>query len=176
MRATLLFLLLLRTTSICAQNIQKLEENPTFKGITIGVSIKDDAIASILDFAWISGEFSLYRVKDPKFFSVFNVKMNSVMVIAKENKVYAIEASKTVKATKAKPTIFDPYELDVIQQGLTSQFGTPSSSLEENNAKYVRIGVQWEAKSKLANCFIDFYGTYVGYKLQFSICELNIDF
>lgn len=173
---TILFLLFLCTTSICAQNIQRLEENPTFKGITIGMSIKDDAIASKLDFARVSGEFSLYRVKEPKFFSVFNVRMNSVMVIAKDNKVYAIEATKIIKATDEKAAIFDSSELDVIQRGLTAQYGTPSCSLEENNEKYVRTGVQWESKSKLVNCFIDFYGTFVGYKLQFSMCELNIDF
>ncbi len=91
-------------------------------------------------------------------------------------KVHAIEAMKLVKATNENATVFDATELDIIQAGLTRLYGKPQYGLNENNAKYNRVGAQWISKSKEANCFIDFYGTFVGYKLQFSLCEHSEDF
>lgn len=173
---TILFLLLLCTTNLYAQNLQRLESNPTFKNVTIGMSIKDDNINGKINLEKVVGEYTLYKITDSKFYSVFNIKMDYVRVVAKNDKVYAIEAFKIVKATNDRATIFDASELDMIQRGLTGLYGIPSCSLEENNTEYVRTGVQWESKSKLANCFIDFYGTFVGYKLQFSMCEHSLDF
>ena len=91
-------------------------------------------------------------------------------------KVVDIEVIKMVKATNEHATVFDASELDVIQAGLTRLYGDPQYKLTENNSQYNRIGVQWISNSKEANCFIDFYGTFVGYKLQFSLCEHSEDF
>ena len=87
-------------------------------------------------------------------------------------KVHAIEVIKMVKATNEHATVFDASELDVIQAGLTRLYGDPQYKLTENNSQYNRIGVQWISNSKEANCFIDFYGTFVGYKLQFSYVNI----
>lgn len=168
------FILLMSIFTVYAQNIQQLEANLSFKGITIGMSISE--ISDKLSFEKSSNGYSIYKVTDSYYHSVFNVTMNYVRVIGLNGKVHAIEAMKLIKATNAHATVFDTTELDIIQAGLTRLYGNPQYGLNENNAKYNRIGVQWISKSKEVNCFIDFYGTFVGYKLQFSLCEHNEDF
>lgn len=156
-----------------AQDIQNLEDNPAFKGITIGMPVSE--ISDKILFEKEVNGYSVYKVTDTYYYSVFNVRMNYVRVVASNGKIHAIEAMKIVKAEK-QGTIFDAKELDVIQAGLTRLYGEPKYGLNENNSKFVRVGVQWVAQTKLANCFIDFYGTFVGYKLQFSLCEYKEDF
>lgn len=157
-----------------AQTIQKLENNPTFKGITIGMPISE--ISDKIRFENTVNGYSIYKVIDTSYYSVFNIRMNYVRVVALNGNVYAIEAMKIVKATKEHATVFNDSELDVIQAGLTRLYGEPKYGLNDNNEKYVRVGVQWLSNTKQANCFIDFYGTFVGYKLQFSLCEHKEDF
>ena len=157
-----------------AQNIQQLENKPSFKGITIGMSISE--ISNNLSFERKTNGYDIYKVIDASYYSVFNIAMNYVRVIGLDGKVHAIEAMKIVKATEEHATIFDATELDIIQAGLTRLYGEPQYALTENNSQFNRIGVQWISKTKQANCFIDFYGTFVGYKLQFSLCEHIEDF
>ena len=156
----LLFVCLVGVFSIHAQDIQQLETKPSFKGITIGMPISE--ISSKLSFEKSSNGYSIY--------------MNYVRVIGLNGKVHAIEAMKQVSATREHATVFDATELDIIQAGLTRLYGEPKYALNDSNSQYNRIGVQWITKSKQANCFIDFYGTLVGYKLQFSLCEHHEDF
>ncbi|WP_300704546.1 hypothetical protein [Bacteroides sp.] len=175
MKKTILFFVFLMSVFIVyAQGIQQLEAKPSFKGITIGMPISE--ISNKLSFENSSNGYSIYKVTDTYYHSVFNVTMNYVRVIGLNGKVHAIEAMKLVKATNEKATVFDATELDIIQAGLTRLYGKPQYGLNENNAKYNRVGAQWISKSKEANCFIDFYGTFVGYKLQFSLCEHSEDF
>lgn len=175
MKNILLFLsFLMNMLTMNAQNIQQLEAKPSFKGITIGMPISE--IFNKLSFEKSSNGYSIYRVTDTYYHSVFNVTMNYVRVIGLKGKVHAIEVMKLVKATNEHATVFDASELDVIQAGLTRLYGEPQYNLTENNSQYNRIGVQWISKSKEVNCFIDFYGTFVGYKLQFSLCEHSEDF
>lgn len=168
------FMLLMSVCAIYAQNIQQLENKPSFKGITIGMPISE--LSKKLSFEKINNGYSIYKVTDNYYYSVFNISMNYVRVIALNGKVHAVEAIKMVKATDEKATVFDATELNVIQAGLTRLYGEPKYALNENNSQYNRIGVQWLSQSKQANCFIDFYGTFVGYKLQFSLCEHSEDF
>lgn len=170
----LFFMLLVGVCTMYAQNIRQLEDKPSFKGITIGMPISE--ISGKLSFEKSSNGYSIYKVTDSYYYSVFNISMNYVRVIGLNGKVHAIEAIKMVKATNDKATVFDATELDVIQAGLTRLYGEPKYALNDNNSQYNRIGVQWISKSKEANCFIDFYGTFVGYKLQFSLCEHSEDF
>lgn len=175
MKKTILFFVLLMSVFIVyAQDIQQLEAKPSFKGITIGMPISE--MSNKLTFEKSSNGYSIYNVTDTYYHSVFNVTMNYVRVISLNGKVHAIEVMKMVKATKEHATVFDATELDIIQASLTRLYGEPQYRLTENNAQYNRIGVQWISKSKEANCFIDFYGTFVGYKLQFSLCEHSEDF
>ncbi len=173
-KIALFFMFLVTCLIIHAQNIQQLEAKPSFKGITIGMQISD--ISSKLSFEQSSNGYSIYKVTDSYYYSIFNVAMNYVRVIGLNGKVHAIEVMKMVKATNDHATVFDATELDIIQAGLTRLYGEPKYALNENNSQYNRIGAQWISSSKEANCFIDFYGTFVGYKLQFSLCEHKEDF
>lgn len=171
---TLFFIFLMSGFIIHAQNIQQLESKPSFKGIIIGMQISE--ISDKLCFEQSSNGYSIYKVTDTNYYSIFNITMNYVRIIGLNGKVHAIEVMKLVKATNDHATTFDATELDIIQAGLTRLYGEPKYNLNENNAKYNRIGVQWISKSKEVNCFIDFYGTFIGYKLQFSLCEHKEDF
>lgn len=170
----LLLSFLMSIFTMHSQNIQQLEAKPSFKGITIGMPISE--ISNKLSFEKSSNGYSIYKVTDAYYYSIFNVTMNYVRVIGLNGKVHAIEVIKMVKATNEHATVFDASELDVIQAGLTRLYGDPQYKLTENNSQYNRIGVQWISNSKEDNCFIDFYGTFVGYKLQFSLCEHSEDF
>ncbi len=170
-------ILLFTALSVCvsfAQNIQHLEDAPSFKGITIGMPISD--ISNKLRFERDVNGYSIYKLTERSYYSVFNVQMNYVRIVGLNGKVHAIEAIKMVKATKEHATVFDSKELDIIQAGLTRLYGNPQYNLGEEKPEYVRLGVQWISKTKQANCFIDFYGTFVGYKLQFSLSEHVEDF
>lgn len=170
----ILLLLQMGVYSMYAQSVQKLETNPSFKGISIGMPIS--SIADELTYDRTVNGFTLYKTKSANYCSVFNVKMDFVGIVVKEGKVHAIEAIKIVKATASNPTIFNADELDVIKAGLTSQYGEPTHGLRKDTNEYNRFGYQWQANSKQVCCFMDFYGTLQGYKLQYSLSEFSLDY
>ena len=170
----ILLLLQVGVYSMYAQSLQKLETNPSFKGISIGMPIS--SIADRLAYERTVNGFTLYKTTSANYCSVFNVKMDYVRIVVKDGKVHAIEAIKMVKATASNPTIFNADELDVIKAGLTSQYGEPTHGLRKDTNEYNRFGYQWQANSKQVCCFMDFYGTLHGYKLQYSLSEFSFDY
>ena len=64
-----------------AQNVQRLETNPSFKGISIGMSIS--SIVDELTYERTVNDFTLYRTTSPNYSSKFNVRMDFVRVVAK---------------------------------------------------------------------------------------------
>ncbi|MBQ2886977.1 MAG: hypothetical protein IJE43_24965 [Alphaproteobacteria bacterium] len=172
-----IFILLLLQVGIYnmyAQNVQRLETNPSFKGISIGMPIS--SIADELTYENSVNGFTLYQTTAASYCSVFNVRMNFVRVVAKNGKVHAIDAVRIVKATKDHPTIFNADDLEVLKAGLTSQYGEPTHGLRKDTDQYNRFGYQWQANSKQVCCFMDFYGTFQGYKLQYSLSEFSLDY
>ena len=157
-----------------AQSVQRLETNPSFKEISIGMPI--NSIADKLVYERSVNGFTLYKITSANYCSVFNVRMDFVRVVAKDGKVHAIEAIKIVKATENNPTIFNADDLDVIKSGLTLQYGEPTHGLRKDTNEYNRFGYQWQAQSKQVCCFMDFYGTLQGYKLQYSLSEFSLDY
>ena len=90
--------------------------------------------------------------------------------------MHAIDAVRMVKATESSPTVFNADDLDVIKAGLISQYGEPTHGLQKDTNQYNRFGYQWQAQSKQVCCFMDFYGTFQGYKLQYSLSEFSLDY
>ena len=160
--------------SAYAQSVQRLETNPSFKGISIGMPIH--SIADKLTYERSVNGFTLYKITSANYCSVFNVRMDFVRVVAKKGKVHAIDAVRMVKATESSPTVFNADDLDVIKAGLISQYGEPTHGLREDTNQYNRFGYQWQANSKQVCCFMDFYGTFQGYKLQYSLSEFSLDY
>ena len=157
-----------------AQSVQKLETNPSFKGISIGMPIS--SIVDELTYERTVNGFTLYKTTSANYCSIFNVRMDFVRIVAKAGKVYAIDAVRVVKATENSPTVFNAGDLDTIKSGLTSQYGEPTHGLREDTNQYNRFGYQWQADSKQVCCFMDFYGTFQGYKLQYSLSEFSLDY
>ena len=160
--------------TICAQSVRKLETNPSFKGISIGMPIS--SIANKLTYERSVNGFTLYKTTNSYYCSVFNIKMDYVRVAVKDGKVHTVEAIRMVKDTEDTPTIFNADELEIIKAGLTSQYGEPTHGLREDTNQYNRFGYQWQAQSKQVCCFMDFYGTFQGYKLQYSLSEFSLDY
>lgn len=157
-----------------AQSVQRLETNPSFKRISIGMPI--NSIADKLTYERSVNGFALYKTTNPNYCSVFNVRMDFVRVVAKDGMVHAIDAVKMVKATESSPTVFNADNLDVIKAGLVSLYGNPTHGLRKDTNEYNRFGYQWQAQSKQVCCFMDFYGTFQGYKLQYSLSEFSLDY
>jgi hypothetical protein len=169
-------MLSLVSSAILCQNISNLDNNHRFKNITIGMPI--NILNGKLQFIENKGDFTIYKSTDINLYSIFDVKMDLVCIISKENKVYAIEVSKRYKASEQpnKAITFSTTELDALESGLTNQYGKPTHYLKDSNSKYTRIGSQWQSHSYTANCFIDFYGTFEGYMIYFSLSQLSVDF
>lgn len=172
-----IFILLLLQVGIYnmyAQNVQRLETNPSFKGISIGMPIS--SIIDKLTYERTVNGFTLYTTRNSYYCSLFNIKMDYVRVAVKNGKVHTVEAIRMVKATEENPTIFNADELETIKAGLISQYGEPTHGLRNDTSQYSRFGFQWQAKSKQVCCFMDFYGTFEGYKLKYSLSEFSLDY
>ena len=66
-----LLLLIFGVVAVYSQNIQRLENEPTFKGITIGMPIH--SIANILSFDSVVNGDTKYNLTDNQYYSVFDI-------------------------------------------------------------------------------------------------------
>ena len=166
----LLVSLLLFTGAIVVypQNIQRLESEPTFKGITIGMPIQ--SIANKLNFNSVVNGDTMYDLTDSKYYSVFGVSMNHARVVVRNGKVYMILLVKTVPGSESNPTVFDASELQIIENGLRGRFGEPTQGIYKEGEVFT-TGSQWNSKSKAVGTYMEFYGTFNGYMLVFSMSE-----
>lgn len=168
-----LLLLQLVVMGLRAQSLQDLENNPSFKGFVVGAPIGE--FDTKLSYEKSYNGYHIYRIKDSYCYSVFNVRMNQARVITRNGKIYAIELIKQVKGSQSNPTVFDTNELEIIESGLKEKYGNPTHGLTEQG-EVVRTGTQWNSATKQVSTFIDFYGTFQGYRLVFALCEREIDF
>ena len=172
---TLLFLIV-GTITVYSQNIQRLESEPTFKGITIGMPIH--SIANKLSFNSVVNGDTMYDLTDSQYYSVFGISMNHARIVVRNGKVYMILIVKTVQGSESNPTIFDASELQTIERGLIERFGRPTQPIYKQGEVYT-TGSQWNSKTKAVGVYMDFYGTFNGYMLVFSMgegVERKVDF
>jgi len=166
--------MLLFSISSHAQSLQDLENNPTFKGITIGMSIKDSSIASKIKYIKTLNDLQVYEITDRYFYSLFNIPIDSVRLTAKNGRVYAIELIKNGNASEFKQGL---NTLVLIKDKLTKQWGKPYSSKEIVYKNFTRLlYLCWESTTKKSEWYMDYYGAMVGHKLVFTIKEHHIDF
>ena len=161
---------------VYSQNIQRLESEPTFKGITIGMPIQ--SIANKLSFDSVVNGDTMYNLTDSQYYSVFGISVNHARVVVRNGKVYMILLVKTVQGSESDPTIFDASELQIIENGLKERFGTPTRGIYKKGEVFT-TGSQWNSKTKMVGVYMDFYGTFQGYMLVFSMGEgevRNVDF
>lgn len=175
-RVLILLSLIIGTITVYSQNIQRLENEPTFKGITIGMPIH--TIANKLSFNSVVNGDTMYDLTDSQYYSVFGVSMNHARVVVRNGKVYMVLLVKTVQGSEANPTVFDASELQVIENGLKGRFGNPTQGIYKKGESFT-TGSQWNSKTKAAGVYIEFYGTFQGYMLVFSMgegVERKVDF
>lgn len=161
-------LLSIGAIAVYSQNIQRLENEPTFKGITIGMPIH--SIANKLSFNSVVNGDTMYDLTDSQYYSVFGISMNHARVVVRNGKVYMIILVKTVQGSETNPTIFDASELQIIENGLKGRFGNPTQGIYKKGESFT-TGSQWNSKTKAAAVYMEFYGTFTGYMLVFSIGE-----
>lgn len=164
---TLLFLII-GTITVYSQNIQRLESEPTFKGITIGMPI--ESIANKLSFDSVVNGDIKYNLIDSQYYSVFGISMNHAQIVVRNGKVYMILLVKTVQGSESKPTVFDASELQIIENGLKGRFGNPTRGIYKKGEVFT-TGSQWNSKTKMVGTYMDFYGTFHGYMLVFTMGE-----
>ena len=154
--------------AVYSQNLQRLESEPTFKGITIGMPIQ--SIANKLSFNSVVNGDTMYDLTDSQYYSVFGVSMNHARVVVRNGKVYMILLVKTVQGSESNPTVFDASELQIIENGLKGRFGNPTQGIYKKGESFT-TGSQWNSKTKAAAVYMDFYGTFHGYMLVFTMGE-----
>lgn len=162
--------------AVYSQNLQRLESEPTFKGITIGMPIQ--SIANKLSFNSVVNGDTMYDLTDSQYYSVFGVSMNHARVVVRNGKVYMVLLVKTVQGSESNPTIFDANELQTIERGLIERFGRPTQPIYKKGEVYT-TGNQWNSKTKAVGVYMEFYGTFQGYMLVFSMgesVERKVDF
>ena len=175
-RISTLLLLIWGVVTVYSQNIERLESEPTFKGITIGMPI--NSIANKLSFNSVVNGNTMYNLTDSQYYSVFGVSMNQARVVVRNGKVYMILLVKTVQGSESNPTVFDASELQIIENGLKGRFGNPTQGIYKTGEVYT-TGSQWNSKTKAVGVYMDFYGTFNGYMLVFSMgegVERKVDF
>ena len=175
-RISTLLLLIWGVVTVYSQNIQRLESEPTFKGITIGMPIH--SIANKLSFNSVVNGDTMYDLTDSQYYSVFGISMNHARIVVRNGKVYMILIVKTVQGSESNPTIFDASELQTIERGLIERFGRPTQPIYKKDEVYT-TGSQWNSKTKAVGVYMDFYGTFNGYMLVFSMgegVERKVDF
>lgn len=161
-------LLFIGTIAVYSQNIQRLESEPTFKGITIGMPI--NSIANKLSFDSVVDGDTMYNLTDSQYYSVFGISMNHARVVVRNGKVYMILLVKTVPGSESNPTIFDASELQIIESGLRGRFGEPTQGIYKEGEVFT-TGSQWNSKTKMVGAYMEFYGTFNGYMLVFCMGE-----
>lgn len=175
-RISTFLLLIWGVVTVYSQNIQRLESEPTFKGITIGMPIH--SIANKLSFNSVVNGDTMYDLTDSQYYSVFGISMNHARIVVRNGKVYMILIVKTVQGSESNPTIFDASELQTIERGLIERFGRPTQPIYKQGEVYT-TGSQWNSKTKAVGVYMDFYGTFNGYMLVFSMgegVERKVDF
>lgn len=103
------FLISLLTVGAYSQSVADLERDPSFKGITIGAPISK--YSDILSFSHTSKGKNVYRVRESRYLSIFNNRMDDMIVVESNGKVYAIQLTKTYPADASGACVFNANEL-----------------------------------------------------------------
>lgn len=171
-------LLIALIVCLCAysQSVADLERDPSFKGITVGAPISK--YSEILTFSHTSQGKNIYRVKDAKYLSIFNIKMQDMIVVEQNGKVYAIQLTKTYPANNIGAAVFNANELLSWYSSLRSKYGNNSFSLDDTSGTPSVCGMRWKSTSIVLDIVYLFYGTFADEKpkLQYYLYQREDDY
>lgn len=158
-----------------SQSLNDLDRDPSFKGITIGAPISK--YSNILNFSHVYQGKNVYKVKDDYYLSIFNVKMQEMVVVESNGKVYGIYLSKTMSQGDRYNT-FNPNVILSWYSNLRSRYGNNSASLDDMSGTPSVCGMRWRANSVVLDIVYLFYGTVSDEKpkLQYSLYKREDDY
>lgn len=151
------FLLFLLAIGGFSQSVADLELNPSFKGITIGAPISK--YSDILTFSHTSQGKNVYRVSQSSYLSIFNIRMQDMIVVEKGGKVYAIQLTKTYPTDYSGASVFNANDLLSWYSSLRFKYGNNSFSLDDMSGTPSVCGMRWKATSVILDIVYLFYGT-----------------
>ena len=174
----ILFILLtsLLCLGVSSQTVADLERNPSFKGITIGAPISK--YSDILTFSHTSNGKSVYRVRESRYLSIFNTRMDDMIVVESNGKIYAIQLTKTYPVDSGGACVFNANELLSWYSNLRSKYGNNSFSLDDMSGTPSICGMRWKANSVVLDIVYLFYGTFGAEKpkLQYYLYQREDDY
>lgn len=156
-RTISLFFALCCTIMLSSQSIRDLENNPSFKGITIGASISK--YSNILKFSHTKDGKNVYRINDSYYLSIFNIRMQEMLVVEDKGKVYAIMLSKNYPPDSDGYNVFYTKDLLSWYSNLRSRYGNNSYSLDDMSGTPSVCGMRWKSNSVILDIVYLFYGT-----------------
>lgn len=170
------FLIFFLTIDCFSQSVADLERDPSFKGITIGAPISK--YSDILTFSHTSQGKNVYRISQSSYLSIFNIRMQDMIVVEKGGKVYAIQLTKTYPSDSSGATIFNANELLSWYSSLRSKYGNNSFSLDDMSGTPSVCGMRWKATSVVLDIVYLFYGTFGDEKpkLQYYLYQREDDY
>lgn len=172
------FTLLLFLTCLVgsSQSVADLERDPSFKGITIGAPISK--YSDILTFSHTSQGKNVYRVSQSSYLSIFNIRMQDMIVVERDGKVHAIQLQKTYSADYSGASAFNANELLSWYSSLRSRYGNNSFSLDDMSGTPSICGMRWKAPSVVLDIVYLFYGTFGDEKpkLQYYLYKREDDY
>ncbi|MBR3471321.1 MAG: hypothetical protein IKH22_01880 [Prevotella sp.] len=174
----ILFTLLVSLLSVGAysQSVADLDRDPSFKGITIGAPISK--YSDILSFSHTSKGKNVYRVRESRYLSIFNNRMDDMIVVESNGKVYAIQLTKTYPADASGACVFNAKELLSWYSSLRAKYGNNSFSLDDMSGTPSVCGMRWKANSVVLDIVYLFYGTFGDEKpkLQYYLYQREDDY
>lgn len=170
------FCIFIFATECFSQSIADLEQDPSFKGITIGAPISK--YSDILAFSHTSQGKNVYRVTQSSYLSIFNIRMQDMVVVERNGKVYAIQLSKTYPPDYSGASVFNAKELLSWYSSLRSKYGNNSFSLDDMSGTPSVCGMRWKATSVVLDIVYLFYGTFEDEKpkLQYYLYQREDDY
>ncbi|RGY02117.1 tetratricopeptide repeat protein [Odoribacter splanchnicus] len=171
MKCIILSLMLLCYVNLFAQSLQNLENDPTYKGITIGMFVKDNSITSKIRYIKETNGNQVYEITDSDFYTVAYIKMDTARLIAKDGYVRSIELIRKGDASEFKLGLD---MVTILKEQLTNRWGNPQCLKEVVHKGFTRlIYYFWESSTKKAELYMDYYGASVGHKLVLRITDRN---
>lgn len=153
------FLIFLLTAETFSQSVTDLERDPSFKGITIGAPISK--YSDILSFSHTSQGKNIYRVSQSSYLSIFDIRMENMIVVERNGKVYSILLTKTYSPDSQGACVFNPNILWSWYSNLRSRYGNNSFDLTDWSGTPAVSGMRWKANSVVLDIVYLFYGTLV---------------
>lgn len=91
---SIIVLVIVFSSASLSQSLNDLEMNPSFKGITIGEPISK--YSEILKYNTVYKGKTSYIVTNSNYYTIFKIKMDDMVVIEKEGKVWGVLCQKRI--------------------------------------------------------------------------------